>query len=273
MHIKPIPTLLPLAMLWLVASTGCTPEQDAAARLVDQRLEPVARAIIRGEDRFAVADLARALIEDRQDLLVVDLRPADSFAAAHIKGAENRPLDRLLSEAGLADLPADRMLVLYADRTAPAAQAAALLRLAGLDAYALDSGYQGWLDYVRNPEAAGEKDAQARAERQAVACYFEGDYVAAAGLAVRQAGYTPPVAPVEAPVNKPDPAAARAAALGLGLGLGLGPTPAPKAPQPVAKPDTLGLGLGLGLGPADAPKPAAATAPPKKRRLKVDEGC
>ncbi len=256
MHYRPLRFLLP--PLLLAVGSGCTPAPDAG--LSDGKLGPVARAIIRGEDRFAVADLAPALIQGRADLLLLDLRPGDAFASEHIDGAESLPLDRLLSQAGLAALPSDRRLVLYAETTAPAAQAAALLRLAGLDAYALEGGYRHWLDYTTNPQAAADADPQTRAERQAVACYFEGDYVAAAGLAVKtDGGYRPPVTPV---------GQTEADALGLGLGLGLGPEPTPE-PAPAAEADALGLGLGLGLGPADAPKPAAAP----KGKLIIGEGC
>ena len=57
--------------------------------------------------------------------------------------------------------------------------------------------------------------------QQAVACYFAGDYVAAAGLAVKpqtqSAGYTPPLAPAEPAASVEEVADP----LGLGLGLGL----------------------------------------------------
>jgi rhodanese-related sulfurtransferase len=258
MHYRPLSYLLPPLLLAVAVGSGCSPTPEAG--LSDGKLGPVARAIIRGEDRFAVADLAQALIQDRADLLLLDLRPSDTFAAEHIEGAESLPLERLLSQAGLAELPSDRRLVLYADATAPAAQAAALLRLAGLDAYALEGGYRHWLDYTTNPQAAEGSDPQTRAQRQAVACYFQGDYVAAAGLAVKSdGGYRPPVSPVDQ---------ADTDALGLGLGLGLGPA-SPPEPAPAAEADALGLGLGLGLGPADAPKPAAAP----KGKLIIGEGC
>jgi rhodanese-related sulfurtransferase len=247
-------------LLALAAGSGCSPAPDAG--LSDGKLGPVARAIIREEDRFAVADLAQALIQDRADLLLLDLRPGDAFDAEHIDGAESLPLERLLSQAGLAGLPSDRRLVLYAETTAPAAQAAALLRLTGLDAYALEGGYRHWLDYTTNPQAAADADPQTRAERQAVACYFEGNYVAAAGLAVRSSGgYRPPLSPVGQ-----SEAAGKDNTLGLGLGLGLGPASSPE-PAPAGEADA--LGLGLGLGPADTLKPAAAP----KGKLIIGEGC
>jgi len=273
MQKKLFPSTLTLTILVLAGTQACTPSGTPGSRLGD-RLEPVARAIVRGEDRFQVPDLARALIERRQDLLLIDLRPAEQFEAQHIEGALNMPLTQLLSEKGMQDLPDQRMLVLYADATAPAAQAVALLRLAGHDAYALDGGFEQWLSYTTDPTGAGQpgETAAARAERQAVACYFQGEYVAAAGLAVRQGGYTPPVTPISATEK---PAAAKADALGLGLGLGLGPEPEPKPePAPAAAPaqKSDSLGLGLGLGPADAPKPPAQE-PPKKPKLLIGEGC
>ena len=267
MQKKLFPSTLTLMILVLAGTQACTPSGAPGSRLGD-RLEPVARAIVRGEDRFQVPDLAQALIERRQDFLLIDLRPADQFDAEHIEGALSMPLPQLLSEKGLADLPGDRMLILYAESTAPAAQAAALLRLAGQDAYALDGGYRHWLGYTTDPAGAGQpgETPAARAERQAVACYFQGQYVAAAGLAVRQGGYTPPVTPVSAPEK---PAPAKVDALGLGLGLGLGPE---SEPAPAPKAESLGLGLDLGLGPADAPKPPAQDIA-KKPGLIIGEGC
>jgi rhodanese-related sulfurtransferase len=263
---------LTLLLLMGAGLNGCGQDGDPGSAL-DNRMEPVARAILRGEDKFQVSELTEALIERRQDLLLMDLRPAERFEAEHIEAALNVPLERLLSQQGISELPAGRMLVLYTETTTLAAQAAALLRLAGKDAYALEGGFQEWLSYTTDPAGAGQpgESAAARAERQAVACYFQGDYVAAAGLAVRQGGYTPPVTPVGAK-DKP---AAKKDTLGLGLGLGLGPTPKPQPkpePEPQKKSDNLGLGLGLGLGPPDAPKPAPQE-PPKKPRLIIGEGC
>jgi rhodanese-related sulfurtransferase len=269
MQKKYLPSTLTLTILILAGTQGCTPSGTPGSGL-DNRLETVARAIVRGEDRLQIPNLAQALIERRQDLLLLDLRPAEQFEAEHIEGALNVPLTQLLSEAGMQDLPDDRMLVLYADTTAPAAQATALLRLAGHDAYALEGGFEQWLSYTTDPAGtcAACEPATARAERQAVACYFQGDYVAAAGLAVRQGGYTPPVTPVG---GAEKPAATQADALGLGLELGLGPEPQPEPPA-AQKADSLGLGLGLGLGPADAPKPPAPEST-KKPGLIIGEGC
>jgi hypothetical protein len=109
---------------------------------------------------------------------------------------------------------------------------------------------------------AGEGTASEQAKKQAVACWFEGDYVAAAGLTVKQTtpagGYVPPLEPVTAEAEEDS--------LGLGLGIGLGPEEAQEKPQE----DSLGLGLGLGLGPEDAQESEAA---PTTGKLKIGEGC
>ena len=43
--------------------------------------------------------------------MLVDVRPAEEFAAGHIEGARSIPLDEL--EQRLAELPADREIVAY----------------------------------------------------------------------------------------------------------------------------------------------------------------
>ncbi len=181
-------------------------------------LGPIAQAIARGEDHVAVKDLASWIVQGREDFMLVDIRDAEAYAAGHIDTATNLPLAPLVQPAGLADLPGDRMIVLYSNGSTDAAQGAALLRVAGLDAYSLLGGYNHWTRYTVDPETAGEADddAAAKAKHQAVACYFSGDYVAAAGLAVKPAeggAFTPEVSPLG---GDEDP-------LGLGLGLGLGP--------------------------------------------------
>jgi hypothetical protein len=119
----------------------------------------------------------------------------------------------------------------------------ALLRLAGADARVLAGGHAAWETYLH--PGSGSDSAAELARRQAAACWFEGDYLAEAGLvpkraaaAAAPAGFVPPLQPVE---------------------------PAPAAPAD----DPLGLGLGLGLGPPGSQAPAAKP----KRKLKVREGC
>jgi hypothetical protein len=111
------------------------------------------------------------------------------------------------------------------------------------------------------PAGKGDaRNAQELAKQQAISCWFEGDYVAEAGLTVKapaSAGYIPPLEPVKPAPEEDD--------LGLGLGLGLGPE---ELQQP--EEDSLGLGLGLGLGPEDLQESKSEC---KDCTLKIGEGC
>jgi rhodanese-related sulfurtransferase len=270
----------------------------------------VARGIARGEDQVHVPDLARRIIEDRRDFVLIDLRPAGAFEAEHIPGARSMTLTEVLDPDTARSVARGRTLILYDTGATEAAQAAALLRVAGIDARSLRGGFTFWLRYTLDPESEleGHAEMPGPAERAAVACFFHGDYLPTAGIPVHPtaAAYTPPLSPVQPAVAAPA-AAAPADPLGLGLGLGVGAvTPAaPAAPAPAADPlglglglgvgtvappaapvapataaDPLGLGLGLGVGvgvtpPATAPAAAPAPAAPPARRpgLRVGEGC
>ncbi len=259
--------LLPAVACALLLGCSEPPQFDrvgAAASL--------AKTVADEQDHVTVAELSDWLIKDRRDFTLLDIRDRADFEAGHIEGAQHVPLAELMSEDSLGALPPGRKVVVYSNGTAHAAQAALLLRLVERDGYALLGGFNYWQAYLNDPQAAGaaEMDPARRAEYQAVACRFEGEYVAAAGLAPKVAA--PPVA--AAPGAQP--AGAGGDPLGLGLGLGLGtpevqPAAAPSAGTPAA--DPLGLGLGLGLG-SDEVRPAQPPAPkPSAGRLLIKAEC
>lgn len=253
-----------LGILLLGAAALFVQSQRPGAGAAADRFQLVARGIARGEDQVLVPDLARRIIEDRRDFVLVDLRPAGAFEAEHIPGARSMTLTEVLQPDTARSMARGRTLILYDAGATEAAQAAALLRVAGIDAQSLRGGFDFWLRYTLDPESEleGHAEMPGPAERAAVACYFHGDYLPTAGIPVQPAvtAYTPPLSPVQPSVAAP-PAAAPADPLGLGLGLGVGtvtPT-APAAPAPAA--DPLGLGLGLGLGVGTVAPPAAPAAP------------
>jgi rhodanese-related sulfurtransferase len=261
----PVPHILTLAIVATsLAAAGCSPGGSQSA--IDQTvLDRVARAIERQEDRVSAETLADRIISGRDGFVLIDVRPASEFEDGHIDTARRMPLPRLLSPEGRAELPAERSVIIYSGDGSEAAQAAAMLRVAGVDAFTLDGGYAAWLRYTSGPSGtpASTEEALQMAKQQAVACYFQGDYVPAAGLAVKSgSGYTPPLESAQGS------AAGGGDALGLGLGLGLGPESAqqPAAQQQPA--DPLGLGLGIGGGPQG---PATGGGTPGT--LNIGEGC
>jgi rhodanese-related sulfurtransferase/DNA-binding transcriptional ArsR family regulator len=74
----------------------------------------------------------------------LDVRPPEEFAAGHLPGAVNIPLNEL--EAHLGSLPADQVIVAYCrgPYCVLAYEAVALLRSKGFTAQRLDAGYPEW---------------------------------------------------------------------------------------------------------------------------------
>jgi rhodanese-related sulfurtransferase len=80
----------------------------------------------------------------RGDVLVLDVRPAEEYAAGHIDGARSIPLDEL--EQRLAELPVDREIVAYCRGPfcAYAHEAVRRLHSAGIRARRLEDGWPEW---------------------------------------------------------------------------------------------------------------------------------
>jgi rhodanese-related sulfurtransferase len=116
----------------------------AASRLAE--VERLAVAYLGGRDGLEPVtreELARRL-EDGDDLVVLDVRPAAEYAAGHLPGAVSIPVGELRRR--LADLPADREVVAYCrgPYCAFAHEAVELLREEGFAARRLEDGLPEW---------------------------------------------------------------------------------------------------------------------------------
>src|SRR6267378_3429361 len=121
--------------LWLAlrgASANRLAEVERAAR--DYLGEPV--------EAIGRAELLQRL--KRGDVVLVDVRPEEEFAAGHIDGARSIPLEEL--EQRLAELPADREVVAYCRGPfcAYAHEAVRRLQAAGRSARRLEEGWPEW---------------------------------------------------------------------------------------------------------------------------------
>jgi rhodanese-related sulfurtransferase len=78
------------------------------------------------------------------DVVLVDVRPAEEYAAGHIDGARSIPIDEL--EGRLAELPAEHEVVAYCRGPfcAYAHDAVRQLRAAGRQARRLEDGWPEW---------------------------------------------------------------------------------------------------------------------------------
>jgi rhodanese-related sulfurtransferase/predicted transcriptional regulator len=78
------------------------------------------------------------------DVVLIDVRPGEEYAAGHIEGAHSIPIDEL--EGRLAELPADREVVAYCRGPfcAYAHDAVRQLQAAGRKARRLEDGWPEW---------------------------------------------------------------------------------------------------------------------------------
>lgn len=115
----------------------------AEDRLVELRLAIQGMANSPGElapqDRDSLVKMAR-----KGDVVVLDVRPASEYLAAHLPFARSIPLDEL--KARLAELPLDKSIVAYCrgPYCLMARDAVELLRLEGYDAMRLPEGVAEW---------------------------------------------------------------------------------------------------------------------------------
>jgi rhodanese-related sulfurtransferase len=113
----------------------------SAARLAE--VERAARDHL-GEDVETIGREELLARLGRGEVVLIDVRPAEEFAAGHIDGARSIPLDEL--EQRLAELPADREVIAYCRGPfcAFAHQAVRTLKRTGRAARRLDHGWPEW---------------------------------------------------------------------------------------------------------------------------------
>lgn len=187
-------------MLAAVAALSACGSDGADSRAtLNEDFAVIARDVIHDRDNIHPDDLAQWIIEGRKDFALYDVRPQEVFDAGHIDGAESRPLTYLVEARSIADMPRDRKVILYSNATDHAAQAAVMLRLAGVDAYSLLGGYNRWQERILNPDLSAVADDEKRSveERRAVACYFAGNYRGGSAMPA------PEQAPAEEPASAP----------------------------------------------------------------------
>jgi rhodanese-related sulfurtransferase len=81
--------------------------------------------------------------EDWKKILVIDTRDADQYKADHIPGAINIEWRQVLGRR--AELPGDRMVLVYCNAGTLSAQAGLALRVAGMDnVRILQGGFSEW---------------------------------------------------------------------------------------------------------------------------------
>lgn len=118
-----------------------TLREVSAARLAE--VERAARDYL-GKDVEAIGRKELVKRMARGDVVLVDVRPPEEYAAGHIDGARSIPIDELKKR--LAELPADQEIVAYCRGPfcAYAHQAVRELQAAGRSARRLEEGWPEW---------------------------------------------------------------------------------------------------------------------------------
>lgn len=138
------------AMIGLGLLLAIMPSRLAGASL-ETRLADVSASM--PERGFVVppGELADWIV-DARPLLVVDVREHWAYDEYHVEGAEHRFLADLVAPASVKALPDERPIVVIGEEAA--AQATAILRLAGKEAYTLEGGIAAWWREVLTPASA-----------------------------------------------------------------------------------------------------------------------
>ena len=126
--------------LWLALRDVSAARLAEVQRAADDYLGDAVEAIDRDE---LIERLARG------DVVLVDVRPGEEFAAGHIDGARSIPLDEL--EQRITELPSDREVIAYCRGPfcVYAHEAVRTLRAASRSARRLEDGVPEWREAAR----------------------------------------------------------------------------------------------------------------------------
>ena len=169
-RVKCLSVLIGMSML---TACGSDTEQNGVNW---NSLERISQSASRAEDRVAVQQLAKWIIESKQDYQLIDIRDSKSFQERHIVSAANIPMTKLTTP-DIQEHLAGKKVIVYSNGSENAAKAAVMLRLMGIDGYLLTGGFNAWQQHVLNPdisEHAVDDELPQVALQRAISCHFKG---------------------------------------------------------------------------------------------------
>jgi rhodanese-related sulfurtransferase len=145
--------------LLLIATAGWTVGEDQAQATLLEQDSQVSWTTV-APQRVSADRLARWVLENRGDLILIDVRSAGEYSDSHISAAVHVELSDLLRLEVLRRLPSDRPIIVYSNEEQRASTAVLALRLAKFNAYFLAGGLNHWHRYTLNPTKAGDSYAE-----------------------------------------------------------------------------------------------------------------
>ena len=131
-----------IALVTTIAQGSAALPLDAAA---------AAQNMVEEKDHVTPLELARWIVEKRQDYQLIDIRQPWQFDDYHIPTAVNVPFPQLFQADNLKTLSREKKIVLYGLGAGHAAQGQLLLTLKGYKAYSLREGLSAWWEDVMTP--------------------------------------------------------------------------------------------------------------------------
>jgi rhodanese-related sulfurtransferase len=176
--------------------TGSTPTGTGA----------IVESIVQQTNQVTPGELARWIIEKRQDYQLIDLRAPWQYDDYHIPTATSVPIAQFFNDDNLKRLDRAKKTVVYDTGAGNAAQTQVLLALRGYKAYALQEGINGWWEQVMTPTSLRTGTASPAGYQQArqVRNLFMGSPGSGAAAAT-PAQPVPKVPPATTPGAQPPP--------------------------------------------------------------------
>ena len=146
--------VMSLGLILLALATGTAVSPSSAARPAEtaglSTEQQLLQQIDQAADHMEPEELAERLARGEPDLLVVDVRPPEEYAAFHLRGAVNVPLSEL--HEYLQPYRNRGMIVLYSNGMTHPAQARDSLARSGFDnVYMLTDGLNGFVQRCLRP--------------------------------------------------------------------------------------------------------------------------
>lgn len=176
--------------------------------------EAVVDAMVAEKDHVQPLELARWILEKRQDYQLIDLREPWEYDDYHIPTAVNIPLAQLFTPEGLKQLDRGRTVVVYGLGMGHPAQTQLLLSLKGYRALSLKDGITGWWDQVLTPQSLRGENPQPAGYQQARA--LREHFLGGLGQPPNSGAKTAPPLPAPPPAPAPGKASPRKLKLGRG---------------------------------------------------------